>query len=52
MLSFLKIKLTKITESTVTFNFCLLVSSANSLDPNQAQQNVRPDLDPNCLELL
>ena len=31
-------------------NFChLLITFANSLDPDQAQQNVRPDLDPNCL---
>ena len=28
---------------------CLLITFANSLDPNQAQQNVGPDLDPNCL---
>ena len=27
----------------------LLITFANSLDPDQAQQNVRPDLDPNCL---
>ena len=25
---------------------------ANSLDPDQAQQNVGPDLDPNCLTLM
>ena len=31
-------------------NFChLLISFANSLDPDQARQNVGPDLDPNCL---
>ena len=32
----------------------ILVSSinfANSLDPDQARQNVGPDLDPNCLTL-
>ena len=28
---------------------CLLITSANSLDPDQARQNVRPDLDTNCL---
>ena len=28
---------------------CLLITFANSLDPDQASQNVRPDLDPNCL---
>ena len=27
---------------------CLLII-ANSLDPDQARHNVRPDLDPNCL---
>ena len=31
-------------------NFCcLLMTFANSLDPDQARQNVGPDLDPNCL---
>ena len=31
-------------------DFCLLlITSANSLDPDQARQNVGPDLDPNCL---
>ena len=30
----------------------LLTAFANSLDPDQAQQNVGPDLDPNCLTLL
>ena len=30
--------------------FCgLLITFANSLDPDQASQNVGPDLDPNCL---
>ena len=24
---------------------------ANSLDPDQTEQNVKPDLDPNCLTL-
>ena len=28
---------------------CLLITFANSLDPDKAQQNVGPDLDPNCL---
>ena len=33
-------------------DFChLLVFFANSLDPDQAQQNVVPDPDPNCLTL-
>ena len=31
-------------------DFChLLITFANSLDPDQARQNVWPDLDPNCL---
>ena len=31
-------------------NFCgLLITFANSLDPDQALQNVGPDLDPNSL---
>ena len=29
----------------------LLIIFANSLDPDQAQQNVGPDLHPNCLTL-
>ena len=33
-------------------DFCRLpITFANSLDPDQAQQNVRPDLDANCLTL-
>ena len=34
-------------------NFChlLILTFANSLDPDQAQQSVGPDLDPNCLTL-
>ena len=28
------------------------ITFANSLDPDQARQNVGPDLDPNCLTLL
>ena len=31
---------------------CLLITFAKSLDPDQARQNVRPDLDPNCLTLM
>ena len=30
---------------------CLLITFANNLDPDQARQNVGPDLDPNCLTL-
>ena len=29
----------------------LLITFANSLDPDEARQNVGPDLDPNCLTL-
>ena len=29
----------------------LLITFANSLEPDQAQPNVGPDLDPNCLTL-
>ena len=33
-------------------DFCrLLITFVNSLDPDQDQQNARPDLDPNCLTL-
>ena len=33
-------------------DFCrLLITFANSLDPDQARQNVGPDRDPNCLTL-
>ena len=31
---------------------CLLITFANSLDPGQAQLNVGPVLDPNCLVLI
>ena len=35
---------------TVSCDFCrLLITFANSLEPDQTQQNVGPDLDPNCL---
>ena len=30
---------------------CLLITFANILHQDQAQQNVGPDLDPNCLTL-
>ena len=30
----------------------MLITIAVSLDPNQARQNVWPDLDPNCLTLM
>ena len=28
---------------------CMLINFVNSLDRDQARQNVGPDLDPNCL---
>ena len=31
------------------YPLCLLITFANSLDPDQARQNVEPDLYPNCL---
>ena len=31
--------------------WCLLITFANSLDPDQDRQNVGPDLDPNRLTL-
>ena len=36
---------------TLTNSDGLLKTFANSLDPDQAQQNVGLDLDPNCLNL-
>ena len=30
----------------------MLITFANSLDPDQDRQNVGPDLDPNCLTLM
>ena len=30
---------------------CPVIIFANSLDPDQARQNVMPDMDPNCLTL-
>ena len=34
-------------------DFCrLLITFANSLDPDQARQNVGPDLDLNCLTVM
>ena len=32
--------------------FCLLITFANSFDSDQAQQNSRPGLEPNCLTLM
>ena len=37
---------------TTNDDFChLLITFANSLESDQARQNVGPDLDPNCLIL-
>ena len=30
---------------------CLLRTFSNNLDPDQGQQDIKPDLDPNCLTL-
>ena len=30
---------------------CMLITFANSLDPDQDRHSVGPDLDPNCLTL-
>ena len=35
----------------LSFTSLLLITFANSVDPDQAWQNVGPDLDPNCLML-
>ena len=35
-----------------TFVISNQITFANSLDPDQDQQNVGPDLDPNCLTIL
>ena len=43
-------KLNPFSSFLVSHNFChLLLTFANSLNPDQDQQNVGPDLDPNCL---
>ena len=34
------------------YKCCLLITFANSLDQNQAWQNIGPDLDPNCFSLM
>ena len=49
-------ELIKASTVTLTFlasiNFCHLgITFANKLNPDQDQQNVGPDLDPNCLTL-
>ena len=40
------------TNKLFTFNWHLLITFENSLDPDQARQNVGPDLDLNCLPLM
>ena len=37
--------------TALVVTFCLLIIFANSLDTDQAQQNVQLDLDTNCLIL-
>ena len=44
------LRLASPTDNT-TSEHCLLLAFANSLDPDQARQNIRPDLDPNYLTL-
>ena len=42
-----------LTLSPLVAAFCRpLITFANSMDPDQARQNVGPDLDPNCLTLM
>ena len=36
----------------IFFSFRNTIRVSNSLDPNQARQNVGPDLGPNCLQML
>ena len=38
-------------DNSLPTEFRLLITFANSLDPDQARQNVGPDLDQNCLTL-
>ena len=38
-------------EWQIRVNSLPVITLANSLDPDHARQNVRPDLDPNCLTL-
>ena len=35
---------------TATLNVCLQITFSDSLNPDQDQQNVAPDLDTNCLK--
>ena len=47
-----KVKLKRFDSFPTSGDFCrLVITFANSLDPDQARQNVGPDLDPNCLTL-
>ena len=43
---------TLLTENTEQKQIPKLYSKFNNLDPDQTQQNVGPDLDPNCLTLM
>ena len=47
----MKFECQHISSSTGTLTLCLLIIFTNSLDPDQVQQNVGPELDPNCLIL-
>ena len=52
LFSLLLAHLIKLNSFLASDDFChLLITFANSLDPDQDRQNVGPDLDPNCLTL-
>ena len=48
-LTLAKVLARKYQEVVLYITLCPLFAFANSLDPDQARQNVGPDLDPNCL---
>ena len=48
----MKVSTSRKNYSKTNVNSLTLITFSNSLDPDQARQNVRPDLDPNCLTLL
>ena len=43
--------LLRIVTITSTYLCRLLITFANHLDPDQAEQNIKPELDPSCLIL-
>ena len=51
-LDFFSVCISAVNSFPASGDFCrLLITFANSSDPDQARQNVGPDLDPNCLTL-